>query len=82
MSKLNATINNDNNVIEDINQNTEMYEYGTRDVLRIKFKSLYISISGRNGSSEEEKNEIYKIKEEIKNIICVNKKATNSKWCE
>lgn len=61
-----------------LNQSTEMYEYGTRDVLRIKFKSLYISISGRNESSEEEKNEIYKIKEEIKNIICVNKKSTDN----
>ena len=55
-----------------LNQSTEMYE-GGRDVLRIKFKSIYISISGINASSEEEKNEIYKIKEEIKNIICVNK---------
>lgn len=61
-----------------LNQSTEMYEYGTRDVLRIKFKSLYISISERNGSSEEEKNEIYKIKEEIKNLICVNKKTTDN----
>lgn len=61
-----------------LNQSTEMYECGTRDVLRIKFKSLYISISGRNASSEEEKNEIYKIKEEIKNIICVNKKETDN----
>lgn len=51
-----------------LNQNTEMYE-GGRDVLRIKYKSIYISINGVNASSEEEKNEIYKIKDNIKNII-------------
>lgn len=52
-----------------LNQSTEMDEWGTRDVLRIKFKSLYISISGINASSEEEKNKINRIKEDIKKII-------------
>lgn len=60
-----------------LNQSTEMYE-GVRDVLRIKFKSIYISISGINASSEEEKNEIAKIKEDLKNIITVNKVVNNN----
>ena len=59
-----------------LNQSTKMYE-GASDSLNIKFKSIYISISGINASSEEEKNEIYKIKEEIKNLICINKIKNN-----
>lgn len=59
-----------------LNQSTEMYE-GVSDSLRIKFKSVYVSISGINASTEEEKNEINKIKDDIKNIIIVNKKEVN-----
>lgn len=59
-----------------LNQSTEMYE-GVSDSLRIKYKSIYISISGINASSEEEKIEIAKIKEEIKNIICIEKIVNN-----
>lgn len=59
-----------------LNQSTEMYE-GVSDSLRIKYKSIYISISGINASSEEEKNEIYKIKEDIKNIISINEVTNN-----
>ncbi len=60
-----------------LNQSTKMYEGGS-DNLFIKFKSIYISISEINASSEEEKNEIYKIKEEIKNLICSNKLTNNN----
>lgn len=60
-----------------LNQTTEMYK-GVSDNLSIKFKSIYISLSRLNATSEEEKNEIYKIKEEIKNLICVNKKTTDN----
>lgn len=60
-----------------LNQTTEMYE-GVSDNLSIKFKSIYISLSRLNAASEEEKNEIYKIKEEIKKLICVNKKTTDN----
>lgn len=58
-----------------LNQTTDMFD-GVIDYLSIKFKSLYISISEFNASSEEEVNEIRKIKEDIKKIICVNKIAS------
>lgn len=51
-----------------LNQNTEMYD-GVSDSLFIKFKSIYVNISGLNATSEEEKKEINKIKEDIKDII-------------
>ena len=59
-----------------LNQSTEMYD-GINDSLSIKYKSIYISISEVNATSEEERSEISKIKADIKNIICVNK-LTNS----
>ena len=59
-----------------LNQSTEMY-VGGNDSLWIKYKSICISISGTNAFSEEEKNEIYKINEEIKNIICIDKVTNN-----
>ena len=43
--------------------------YGVSESLFIKFKSIYVNISGLNATSEEEKNEINRIKEDIKNII-------------
>lgn len=51
-----------------LNQSIEIYE-GVSDVIRIKYKSIYLSISGINASSEEEKEDINRIKEDIKNII-------------
>ena len=56
-----------------LNQNSEMYVgYGER--LGVKYKSIYMNICVSNASSEEEKNEIANIKEDIKNIICIEKK--------
>ena len=60
-----------------LNQNTGMY-VGERDSLRIKFKAIYISISRINVSSEEEKNEICKMEDEIKNLICSNMLMDNN----
>ena len=60
-----------------LNQSTGMY-VGESDSLRIKFKSIYISISRINVASEEAKNEIYKTEEEIKNLICSNKLTNNN----
>lgn len=61
--------NNINELIKiSLNQSAEMYE-GVSDVIRIKYKSIYLSISGINASSEEEKNKINRIKEDIKKII-------------
>lgn len=51
-----------------LNQNTEMYD-GVSDNLFIKFKSIYVSLSGLNTTSEDEKNIINNIKNDIKNII-------------
>lgn len=51
-----------------LNQNTEMYE-GVSDNVFIKFKSIYVSLSGLNTTSEEEKNTIKNIKNDLKNII-------------
>ena len=51
-----------------LKQSIEMYE-GVSDVIRIKYKSIYLSISGINASSEEEKEDINRLKEDIKNII-------------
>ena len=51
-----------------LNQNTEMYD-GVTDNLFIKFKSIYVSLSGLNTTSEDEKNIINNIKNDIKNII-------------
>ena len=59
-----------------LNQSTEMYE-GVSDSLRIKYKSICISISEINAISEEEKEEIAKIKDDIKNIICIEKIVNN-----
>ena len=59
-----------------LNQSTEMYD-GINDSLSIKYKSIYISISEVNVTSEEERSEISKIKADIKNIICVNKLTNN-----
>lgn len=61
--------NNINKLIKlSLNQTTEMYE-GVSDCLRIKYKSIYISISRINAISDEEKSEIENIKFEIKKII-------------
>lgn len=62
-----------------LNQNIEMYD-GGGESLRIKYKSIYMDISETNASSEEEKQEIYNIKNDIKNIltstIILSKKET------
>ena len=44
-----------------LNQTTEMYE-GVSDRLSIKFKSVYISLSRLNATSEEEKMKLQKLK--------------------
>ncbi|MBR2712625.1 MAG: hypothetical protein IKE73_02825 [Bacilli bacterium] len=55
-----------------LNQSTEMYE-GVSDSLRIKYKSIYISISEINAISDEEKEEIRNIKEDLKAILITEK---------
>lgn len=55
-----------------LKQNTETYA-GVADDLNIKYKSLYISISGTNATNEEDYNEISNIKNNIKNILMQNK---------
>lgn len=59
------------------NQTTVMY-VGVSDNLSIKFKSVYISLSELNTTSEEEKKEIEKIKDDLKKIISVNKITSSS----
>lgn len=54
-----------------LNQNAEMYE-GVAETLSIKYKSIFINISELNASSEEEKNLIRNIKNNIKTIILEN----------
>ena len=55
-----------------LNQTTEMYD-GVVDNLSIKFKSVYISLSKFNAISEEDKNEISKVKDDVKKIVLNNK---------
>ena len=51
-----------------LNQTDEMYE-GVSHNLGIKYKSIYISLSIFNTKSDEEKQDIIKIEEDLKNII-------------
>jgi len=60
-----------------LSQTTEMY-VGRFDNLLIKFKSIYISLSELNTTSDEEKIEIAKIKEDFKKIMLINKVANNN----
>lgn len=55
-----------------LNQNTEDYA-GVADSLNIKYKSIYISISGLNATNEDDYNEIISIKKDIKDILLSNK---------
>lgn len=55
-----------------LKQNTETYA-GVADNLNIKYKSIYISLSGTNATCEEDYNEINNIKNDIKNILTQNK---------
>ena len=55
-----------------LNQSTEMY-VGVSDSLRIKYKSIYISISEINAISDKEKEEIRNIKEDLKAILITKK---------
>lgn len=56
-----------------LNQNAEMYA-GVAETLSIQYKSIFINISELNASSEEEKNAIKKIKNNIKTIILESSK--------
>ena len=56
-----------------LNQNAEMYA-GVAETLSIKYKSIFVNISELNASSEEEKNIIRNVKNNIKAIILENSK--------
>ena len=56
-----------------LNQSADMYE-GVVKRLSIKYKSIYIDVREINASSEEEKNAIKNIKNDIKNIVLSNSK--------
>ena len=56
-----------------LNQNAEMYA-GVVETLSIKYKSIFINISELNASSEEEKELIRNVKNNIKTIILENSK--------
>ena len=56
-----------------LNQNAEMYA-GVAETLSIKYKSIFINISELNASSEEEKELIRNVKNNIKTIILENSK--------
>ena len=55
-----------------LKQNDEAYD-GVADSLDIKYKSIYLTISGLNATTEEDYNEINNIKNDIKNILISNK---------
>lgn len=55
-----------------LKQNDEAYD-GVADSLDIKYKSIYLTISGLNATTEEDFNEINNIKNDIKNILISNK---------
>jgi len=55
-----------------LKQNDEAYD-GVADSLDIKYKSIYLTISGLNATTEEDFNEINNIKSDIKNILISNK---------